>query len=128
MRRFCKPGNGVPKASKEALKLWNTEEGSSLSTADITHTCQLNSSPGVLVCMCILGDKLRKLLIKEGSFKNVELHLAKYKSHVEKDGRAGRWVTKAYLMEKYSYTKLRDCSNIYVTHRTPLLASPNPQS
>ena len=37
-----------------------------------------------------LGEKLRKLLIEKGSFKEVELHLAKYKSRVEKEGRTGR--------------------------------------
>ncbi|CAE7873531.1 unnamed protein product [Symbiodinium sp. KB8] len=52
-----------------------------------------------------LGEKLRKLLIEKGSFKEVELHLAKYKSRVEKEGRTGRWVTRAFLMERHGYTK-----------------------
>ena len=58
----------------------------------------------------ILGEKLRKLLIEKGGFKEVELHLAKYKNHVEKDAAKGRWVTKAFLMEKCGYTKLLACS------------------
>ncbi|CAE7946763.1 unnamed protein product [Symbiodinium sp. KB8] len=78
MRRFCKPSNGPTKASKEALQLWGTGEG---------------------------RQKLRQLLIEKGSFKEVEVHLAKYKNRVQKDGKSGRWVTKAFLMEKCGYTK-----------------------
>ena len=66
-----------------------------------------------------LGEKLRKLLIEKGSFKEVELHLAKYKSRVEKEGRTGRWVTRAFLMERHGYTKLLACS--LTSHRMPVL-------
>ena len=52
-----------------------------------------------------LGDKLREMLMKHGSFKNVEMHLEKYRLKKEKDGKRGRWVTRAFLMENCSYTK-----------------------
>ena len=45
------------------------------------------------------------MLMKHGSFKNVEMHLEKYRLKKEKDGTRGRWVTRAYLMENCSYTK-----------------------
>ncbi|CAE7035968.1 unnamed protein product [Symbiodinium sp. CCMP2592] len=90
MRRTCKPTNGPTKASKEALQLWGSESG---------------------------REKLRKLLIEKGTFKEVELHLAKYKSHVEKDATKGRWVTKAYLMEKCGYTRLLGCSLTSKPHK-----------
>ena len=51
------------------------------------------------------GEKLRELLIKHGSVKNVELHLSKYAKKTEKDGKFGRWVTKQFLIDHHKYTK-----------------------
>ena len=55
-----------------------------------------------------LGQKLRELLQKHGSFRELELHLTKYRNKAEKEGRAGRWVTRTMLMEHYKYTKYLD--------------------
>ena len=53
----------------------------------------------------ILETKLRKMLQDHGDFKNVEIAIARYHEQKERDGKRGRWVTKAYLMEVQKYTK-----------------------
>eukprot|EP00439_Symbiodinium_sp_Y106_P015147 s2242_g2.t1 len=47
-----------------------------------------------------LGEKLKQLLIKHGSFKEVEHKISKYNLNKHKDARVGKWVTKAYLIDK----------------------------
>ena len=37
--------------------------------------------------------------------KVVEVEVKKYLKNVEKDGRRGKWVTRAFLMESQKYTK-----------------------
>ena len=58
-----------------------------------------------VMCRNISGTKLRELLIKHGSFKNVEMHLEKYVLKRERNGKRGRWVTRQYLMDMLKYTK-----------------------
>ena len=53
-----------------------------------------------------LGEKLKQLLIKHGSFKEVEHKISKYNLNKHKDARVGKWVTKAYLIDKCGYMKL----------------------
>ena len=48
---------------------------------------------------------MRELLDKHGSFKEVELKLQRWKKNTHVDGKAGRWVTRKYLEEKYLYSK-----------------------
>ena len=66
------------------------------------YRCNLNSLHYMYVC---LGEKLRELLKKHGSFKELELSLTKYRNKAEKEGRNGRWVTRTMLIEHYKYTK-----------------------
>ena len=51
------------------------------------------------------GEKLRELLQKHGSFKEVELHVAKYVRDMKKEAKHGKWVTKAYLTDVLKYSK-----------------------
>ena len=59
--------------------------------------------PGV---SAIQGNKLRQLLEKHGSFKELEYHVKKYVRELEKEGKKGRWVTKQYLTDIMKYSKL----------------------
>ena len=57
------------------------------------------------ICHALRGEKLRELLQKHGSFKEVELHVAKYVRDLKKEGKHGKWVTKAYLTDILKYSK-----------------------
>ena len=65
--------------------------------------------PGIVTCPS--GDKLRELLEKHGDFKQVELEITKWNKVTNKQGKQGRWVTKAYLMDVEKYTK-----TLYLNH------------
>ena len=51
------------------------------------------------------GEKLRELLEKHGGFKQVELEITKWNKVTNKQGKQGRWVTKAHLVDVEKYTK-----------------------
>ncbi|CAE7273781.1 unnamed protein product, partial [Symbiodinium sp. KB8] len=50
-------------------------------------------------------NKLRQLLEKHGSFKELEYHVKKYVRELEKEGKKGRWVTKQYLTDIMKYSQ-----------------------
>ena len=103
MHRYCRPTNGAPKASKEALQLWSTDEGRNLTCIRCLGSCRNLNGPAILITCS--GDKLRDLLKTHGSFDVVEVHLKKYVKKTGKEGKKGKWVTKAFLIEKQGYTK-----------------------
>ena len=76
----------------------------SLSLVTIRHTISDTSwGRGV---SAIQGQKLRQLLEKHGSFKELEMHVKKYVRELDKEGKKGRWVTKQYLTDIMKYSKL----------------------
>ena len=106
MRRYFKPPCGPCKASKESLVLYSTEKGSCWACTLNVDLCRLQHRAVLPVCKCKSpGDKLRELLEKHGDFKEVEVAVKKYFAKKEKDGRRGRWVTKAYLTDVLKYSK-----------------------
>jgi hypothetical protein len=54
------------------------------------------------------GEKLRELLQKHGNFQQVEVELSKWSKRVQSDGKSGKWVTKAYLVDICNYSKKFD--------------------
>ncbi|CAJ1390316.1 unnamed protein product, partial [Effrenium voratum] len=54
----------------------------------------------VCVVAASQGEKLKGLLKKHGTFKDVELHLSKWSRKSHGDGKKGRWVTKTFLKDE----------------------------
>ena len=118
MRRYFKPSLGPCKASKEALQLYGSEDGrrlDDLAPKPLSHISILGTrisipsptlSPVLPGVSAIQGNKLRQLLEKHGSFKELEYHVKKYVRELEKEGKKGRWVTKQYLTDIMKYSKL----------------------
>ena len=50
------------------------------------------------------GQKLRDLLKEHGDFKMVETEIARWHTEVNRNGRNGKWCTKAYLKDQEKYT------------------------
>ena len=54
---------------------------------------------------CTLGEKLRKLLVKHGNFKKVEIAVRRYYERKSRYEKKAGWYTRNVLMEKHSWTK-----------------------
>lgn len=102
MRRWCQPPNGSePKASKQVLELWKTEEGRSLSNC-VAHTYPMTAAK-------VSGEKLKKLLAEKGSMKNIEMAITKWSKKSAGQGKHGKWVTRGQLKEQHHYTETLRC-------------------
>lgn len=59
---------------------------------------------GIDECFC-LGEKLKEMLKKNGSFKAVECEIARYQKSSLDNTKQGGWVTKHYLAKEKHWTK-----------------------
>lgn len=116
MKRYFEPTSGELTCSKEALDMYKDPSKRNMTAYPMVNY-YLTSKLIIYVphshSICkSQGEKLRELLLKHGSFEEVEIEIEKVSKQTEKNKVAGGWHNEVSLKEIHKWTP--QLGSIYV--------------
>ena len=104
-RRYVTPNSaGQVKCSKAVLEMAGTSDGRNLLNTSPKPKI-LNPINFKLFIMLNQGERLRKMLLEQGSFEKLEVAVKQWHEKRSKEEAEGGYVTKQWLMDNESYTQ-----------------------